>query len=273
VPELPEVETIKNTLEKYIKNTTIVDCKVFYGGNLKTHTTEDFIKEIKNKKIKGIFRRGKYLKIILNTGSILLIHLRMTGNLIICTEKIPVKKHTHIIIYLNTGRQIRYIDIRKFGTWYLVSPEQLNKIRGYRLLGPEPFDKDFTLDYFKNALNSKKNIKNLLLEQTVVAGIGNIYADEILFTSGIKPFRQADTLHDNEIKRLYSSIKKELTKGIKNRGTSFSDYVDGIGEKGKNQNFLNVYQLQGTKCSRCGTIINKSKIGGRSCHYCPNCQE
>ncbi len=273
MPELPEVETIKNTLEKHIKNTRIVNCKFFYSGSLKTHTVESFIKEIKGKTIKGISRRGKYLKILLHTGKIILIHLRMTGNLIICTDKDTITKHTHIIIYLNNDYQIRFIDIRKFGTWYLVTHQDLKTIRGYRILGPEPLDEEFTLKYFKNAINRKKNIKNLLLEQEVVAGIGNIYADEILFASGIKPFRQADALNDSEIEKLYISIKEELKKGIKNRGTSFSDYVDGEGEKGKNQNFLKVYQKQGTKCSRCGNLIDKSKIGGRSCHYCPNCQE
>lgn len=274
MPELPEVETIKRSLHPKLVGRKIRDCEILYEKCIKTHAPEKFINGVRGATIENIERRGKYLKIFLNTAEILLIHLRMTGRLIISPKGDPVTKHTHVIFHLDNDLQLRFIDIRKFGTLYLLPGEELHKVRGYRILGPEPFGEEFTLEYFKKAVKErKKNIKTLLLDQDVVAGIGNIYADEILHAAGINPARPAESLNGNELEKLYHSIKRELKKGIENRGTSFSDYVDGEGRKGKNQDYLSVYHRQGCNCSRCGCEIIKTKLGGRSSHYCPGCQE
>lgn len=274
MPELPEVETVKRTLAPRIEGLKIKKCSVYYEGSIKTHSSDTFRKEIEGAVIKKIERRGKFLKFFLNTGKILLIHLRMTGNLILATEDDPVTKHTHIIFYLDGGLQLRFIDIRKFGTIYLLLPEELDRVHGYAILGPEPLGSDFTLEYFKEKVKKRdKNIKTLLLDQDVVAGIGNIYADEILHAARINPSRRARSLNDDELKKLYDSIKKELTKGIANKGTSFRNYVDGEGSRGNNQDFLHVYKKEGTNCSRCGTTIVREKLGGRGCRYCPGCQK
>ena len=274
MPELPEVETIKRSLNSKLKDVKIEKCEVFYVGSLKSHSAEKFINEVTGEKIVEVDRRGKYLKIILENERIILVHLRMTGRLLLTAADDHITKHTHVIFYLNNGLHLRFIDIRKFGTLNLASKGELNNIRGYAILGPEPFGEDFTLEGFKETvIRRKKAIKDLLLSQEVVAGIGNIYADEILYSAGISPLRPANSLNDEELERLFHSIRVELEKGIANRGTSFKDYVDADGISGNNQDFLNVYQKAGCSCNNCGCKVVKSKIGGRSSHYCTGCQK
>lgn len=274
MPELPEVETIKLSLKNKLNEVRIVECKAYYNGSIKYPSVEKFIQEVTGSLIKDIERRGKYLKLILNTKKVILIHLRMTGRLLLAEKRDPATKHTHVIFELDNGLQLRFVDIRKFGTLMLIAENELNKIKNYALLGPEPLGEKFTLEGFKSAVKDrKKAIKNLLLEQEVVAGIGNIYADEILHSAGISPFRCSDSLRDDELEKLYFSIKEELQKGIKNKGTSFRDYVNSNGMSGTNQDFLKIYRKEGQACVNCGCDIKRKKIGNRGTHFCVGCQK
>lgn len=274
MPELPEVETIKLSLKNKLKDVKIVDCDVYYDDCIKSPSVEKFIEKVTGSLIIDTKRRGKYLKLILNTRKIILIHLRMTGRLLLAEKNDPVTKHTHVIFQLDNGLQLRFVDIRKFGTLMLTDEDELKNIKSYVLLGPEPFEEEFTFEGFKKAVkNRRKKIKDLLLSQEVVAGIGNIYADEILHSAGINPFRCSESLDDVELEKLYLSIKNELRKGIENKGTSFRDYVDSNGMSGSNQEFLRIYRKEGQACLNCSCNIKRKKTGNRSTHFCAGCQK
>jgi formamidopyrimidine-DNA glycosylase len=274
LPELPEVETIRISLEEKIKGLKIEKVDLFCDKILKEpDNIDDFKKIVRAKTIKGLSRRGKYLMLHLSEGYVIVIHLRMTGRLLYLAEYEQITKHTHLIFYLNNNFHLRFIDIRKFGTIYLLKEDNLNTIRGLSTLGLEPLDKDFTFEYLRYKFMTKnKKIKQVLLDQDVVAGLGNIYADEVLFEAGILPDRSAKSLSDDELRELHISIRKVIKEAICHRGTSFRDYVDGEGEKGEHQNHLKVYQKTNKPCSRCQCIIKKEKIAGRSSHFCPGCQ-
>ncbi|MGI6712508.1 MAG: DNA-formamidopyrimidine glycosylase [Bacillota bacterium] len=273
MPELPEVETIKQTLAQYITGREIVEVTVNHPGSIKTPGISEFKEMIIGKRIINISRRGKYLVIKLSHEYILVIHLRMTGQLIYSEKSMPLKKHTHLIFGFDNGMELRFVDQRRFGCVWLVPENDIFQISGLHTLGVEPLSEDFTLSYLTGILKARKaKIKQVLLDQKSLAGIGNIYADEILFHSEIHPERTAASLTDTEINKLYGTIKNILNKAVKHRGTTFSDYVDGRGEKGSFQNYLKVYQRKGEKCSRCGTGIIRIKMGSRSAYYCPGCQ-
>ncbi len=274
MPELPEVETIRRSLENKLKGLVINHVDVFLEKIIKEPTDiNEFKNLIKGKKIEALSRRGKYLILKISDSYVLVMHLRMTGRLLYVAEYEDITKHTHVIFYLNNGYHLRFIDIRQFGTIYLLEEKNLDTIKGLASLGPEPLSDDFTVEVLKEKLKRKsKKIKQVLLDQDVVAGLGNIYADEVLFEAQILPNRAANSLNDEELNRLHTSIIKVIKEAICNRGTSFRDYVDGEGEKGEHQNHLKVYQRDSTPCSRCQCQIKKEKIAGRSSHYCPGCQ-
>lgn len=273
MPELPEVETVKNTLAKIIPGKKITNVAIHYAGVIKKPDVDNFVKLLIGKSITSITRRGKYLLFDIEGTLTLAVHLRMTGRLVYTTN-IQEDKHIHVVITFSDGTFLYYKDLRKFGTLYLVPPQELNNIRGYAILGPEPLLDGFSLENFSSKLKkSRKKIKQLLLDQELVAGIGNIYADEILHEVAIHPERIALTLTDLEITLLHEGIKKILAAGIEHGGTSFRDYVDGFGEKGKHQEHLKVYQKLNNTCSRCGDKIARIKVSGRSSYHCPNCQK
>jgi formamidopyrimidine-DNA glycosylase len=198
----------------------------------------------------------------------------MTGKLLVKEVESFRDKHTHVIFVLDDGQEIRFNNIRKFGRIYLIDPSHPEQAGGYAELGPEPLSQDFSVEDFKELFNNRRAIiKSLLMNQKFIAGIGNIYADEILFLSEIKPDRTADTLNDKEKERLYYNMRDILAKGIKYGGTTFSDYVNAFGEKGSFQMELRVYQREDEECYECETPIRKTKIGGRSTYYCPKCQK
>lgn len=204
----------------------------------------------------------------------MVIHLRMTGQLIYAEKDLPLKKHTHVIFELDNDQELRFTDQRRFGRIWLVRDEELLDISGLSSLGPEPLSEEFCLEDLAEKLARRKTrIKALLLDQRCIAGIGNIYADEILFRSQIHPERTADSLSDEEKSRLFSEVRNTLREAVEHRGTTFSDYVDGRGEKGSHQNYLKVYQQVGKKCSRCGAIIERVKVGSRSAYHCSGCQK
>ncbi len=273
LPELPEVETIRRDLEKLIIGKVIKDVKLHYAGFVKYPTPTDFVSRVKDKKVQGIGRRGKYLFIHLSDQYNLIIHLRMTGRIIYSNTKLLPDKHTHGVFQFKEGSELHFHDVRKFGTMWLVNSEEISFVSGLKMLGPEPLEKGFTLEFLTVICKkSRSKIKSLLLSQKAVAGIGNIYADEALFRAGVDPSREGNTLTDREINNLWESVRFVLEEGIKARGTSISDYVDGSGKQGDFQNFLKVYGRKNEPCYVCGKVVLRKKIAGRSSHFCSECQ-
>lgn len=274
MPELPEVETIRKTLMVHLKGKKIKKATILLPRLVKLPSPTEFVKQIKNKQIISLQRTGKYLRLILDEDLELIFHFRMTGRLIY--EKQGETKdiaHAHVIFYLTDNSKIIYADMRTFGTIYLVNAKEKNLIHGLISLGVEPLSKDFTMEYLADRLKkSKKTIKSFLLDQTIIAGLGNIYVDEALFLAGLHPRRMSMSLTLNEIKKLHEAVNDVIKEGIKDGGTSFRDYVNGEGQKGKHQCHLNVYMREGLPCKFCGTIIERIVEGGRGTRICPQCQ-
>lgn len=274
MPELPEVETVKRTLTEQIVGRTVTGITIIQPSVIRCPAPAGFTQSIIGKKVQGIRRRGKYLILNLSDDYTMVVHLRMTGQFTVAERETPIKKHTHVIFDLDDGRHLRFWDQRRFGCIWLVTKGALDRIGGLMTLGPEPLEEGFTIDILTKAVSNRQaRIKGILLDQHVVAGIGNIYADEILYNSAIHPERTGASLTMDEIARLFTSIKYILAQGVEHRGTSFSDYVDGRGQKGSHQNYLKVYQQVGKICERCQAKIERIKQGGRSAYHCPGCQK
>jgi len=281
MPELPEVETIKRTLQKAIvgktiKNIEVRKAKIFQGEP----------QEVIGRKIEGIERRGKMLIIKLSGDKALVVHFKLTGQMVWVPEageqvtvghpipfagtQLPAKT-THVIFDIDGGK-LFYNDLRQFGWIKVVKLDQLDKFQ----LGPEPFDKEFTVEYLEGIFSrTSKPIKLVLMDQTKIAGVGNIYANEALFEAGILPTRPAKKLRNEEIKKLKEAIIKVLEEGIKYGGSSAKDeaYIKPTGEPGGYQQHFRVYQRAGEKCRKCGTIIKRVNLGGRGTFWCPTCQK
>jgi formamidopyrimidine-DNA glycosylase len=274
MPELPEVETIRRGLEKVLPNLAIEEVEIKLPYLIKYPSVEEFKEKIKGKKFENIGRRGKYLLLYLSGGYVLVAHLRMTGQFNYASGEEEVPKHTYVIFYLSNGHQLRFIEPRRFGTLHLVREDELYKAGGLVRLGPEPIGEGFTLNYLQEILKRRKGkIKAALLNQEIIAGIGNIYADEALFRAGVDPRRNSDSLSDEEISRLYESIKEVIRLGIKYRGTSVQSYFDVEGKKGQFQEHLQVYRRTGEPCVKCGAPIERIEVAGRGTHFCPYCQK
>jgi len=272
MPELPEVETIRRDLEKKVRGKKVKEVIIKNGKCLKGITEEEFIKGIKGKVFSEIGRRGKFLIIELDSKDNLVIHLRMTGTLIYSEEKRELN-YTRIIFIFEDSSQLAFNDMRGFGNIWLVSHKEFQRIPLLHLLGPEPLEEDFTLEKFKTLLKrKKKKIKVLLMDQSSIAGIGNIYSQEALFRAGIHPEKLSNRLFDKEIENLYNSLQAVLQEAISHRGSSVDTYVDLEGKRGKYEQYLKVYGRKGKKCFRCGEEIKKINLGGRGTYFCPHCQ-
>lgn len=271
MPELPEVETVKNGLIKKVKTKKIIKCKVLWNGIIAYPSHEEFIKKIKNQTINDITRRGKFLMFILD-DYYLISHLRMEGKYFIKDETEPLNKHDHVIFSLDDNTELRYNDTRKFGKMYLVKKDELN-LSPICKLGKEPWDEDLNIPYLKDKLNKKKAIKTLLLDQEIITGIGNIYADEILFASKINPETEGCNLTDKNLQDIIDNTKNILEKAIKMGGTTIHTYtaVDGI--TGRFQQELLVHGKKGAPCPNCGSEIIKIVVNTRGTYYCPHCQK
>jgi formamidopyrimidine-DNA glycosylase len=250
---------------------------------------EDFKKEIVGKEILEIKRRGKNILFFLSSGKILLIHQKLTGHLLlgiwkqeegIWKSKIkgplaedPMNRFLHLIFFFKDGWQLALSDVRKFAKAEILTKEELEK--ELAKLGPEPLEKDFTFEKFKERILKRKKgkIKQVLMDQEVIAGIGNIYSDEILWQAKIHPLKDISKLKDEELKEIYLAMKEILKKAIEVGGESISDYRRPSGEKGGFDPLRKVYRREGEKCPRCGTIIKRVKLAGRSAHFCPHCQK
>ena len=204
----------------------------------------------------------------------LLSHLRMEGKYFIKNNKDKVLKHEHVVFKLDDGKELRYMDVRKFGKMHLIEKNKIKEIGPLVDLGLEPWDKELTVDYLKNMFSKKKlPIKSVLLDQSIIVGIGNIYADEILFLSCINPLKKACDLDDREIANIIKYTRLELEDAIKKGGTTIRSYSSVNGIHGLFQQELNVHTKEGEKCPRCGENIIKIKVGGRGTYYCENCQK
>ncbi|MFT8882933.1 MAG: DNA-formamidopyrimidine glycosylase [Liquorilactobacillus hordei] len=273
MPELPEVETVRQGLRQLVLNKKIRNVRVLYPKII-NGDTDIFIETVEGLTIKEIGRRGKYLIFNFNEGTSLVSHLRMEGKYFVRQTGDEIEKHTHIIFEFTDGKQLRYNDVRKFGRMELVRTDKVNDLKGIKKLGPEPTETDFDLENFTNKLKNKnKMIKPALLDQTLVAGLGNIYADEVLWMSKINPETPARHLGKKEISILRNAIIAELAKAVKAGGTTIRSYTNAFENSGAFQFELNAYGKTGEPCSRCGTLIKKIVVAQRGTHYCPNCQK
>ncbi|MBC9783677.1 DNA-formamidopyrimidine glycosylase [Heliobacterium chlorum] len=271
MPELPEVETVRRSLASRVLNRTIVKVDVRLPKMVTSPAGRPFADALTGRPIVELGRRGKYLLIHLDQEETLVIHLRMTGRLVHCQSNTPEPAHTHVVFALDDQSLLRYTDVRQFGTLAIMDRSNALSSPGRAALGPEPLE--ISYEHFCQALGARKTkLKPLLLDQRFLAGLGNIYADEALARSGLHPDRNANSLDDEEGRRLYESIQAVLQEGIDAKGTSFRDYVDGEGKKGEFQEKLWAYGREGEPCRRCGTAVVREKRGGRSTHFCPFCQ-
>ncbi len=271
MPELPEVETIVREIGPSITGHKIAGVEVRSGSSVASLSPEDLASGLVGRKIERVRRRAKYIVIDLENGNKLVVHLAMTGRLLLRATGSPEDRFTRIVFTLDKGQEVRYADARKFGRVRLLTPAEYEKID--RRHGPEPLTADFKLEEFRQGLRRRSTrIKPLLLDQSFVAGLGNIYADEALYEARINPARPARALSDDEIARLFRAIRHVLAAGVRDRGTTFDSYVDAFGRIGGHQFRLSVYRKTGEPCPRCGTPIERQVIAGRSSHFCPKCQ-
>ncbi len=271
MPELPEVETVRRILKEKLINKTIRDVKIYWDNIIKYPNKKDFIFKIKNQTIHDISRRGKWLIFELN-DCYLLSHLRMEGKFFFKNQNEQIIKHEHVIILFDDF-ELRYSDTRKFGVMYLIKKEEINITGPISRLGPEPFDEQLTSKYLKGKFkNGKKVIKSSLLDQNIIAGIGNIYVDEILFLSKISPFEIVGKLNKKELQNIIDNTKQILSKSILMGGTTIRTYTSSLGVTGRFQDELLVHQRKDKACKICGSLIKKVKVGGRGTYFCDRCQ-
>jgi formamidopyrimidine-DNA glycosylase len=272
MPELPEVETIRRTLGLNILKLKIKDVLILWPGAVSGYDGQRFEEIVRGRSLQSIERRGKYLLITLDAGWSIIAHMRMTGRLNYYSKGCEPEKHTHVVFKLSKG-ELHFTDTRKFGRLQLVRTEERLEQPSLKRLGPEPLEDEFTPEELGRRLSPRKvAIKIGLLDQSVVAGLGNIYADESLFRAGISPERPSNSLSKNELEKLYFAICGVLQEGIKAQGTSFRDYRDANGEKGAFQNELKVYGRGGEACFICGRTLEKKRMGGRTTVFCTVCQ-
>lgn len=273
MPELPEIETIRRIIEPQIQGVGIERVAVSRPEVIAHPDADGFCSRLKGQVFDRVERRGKFLIIRLKSSDRIIIHLRMTGCLLAAPADDPEEKHTHVIFRLNGDRELRFSDTRRFGRLWLLGEGEADPHSGVEKLGKEPFDADFTAEYLSAKLGKrKKAVKECLMEQRVIAGIGNIYSDEILFTAGIYPARPADSLTKEEWERLAEVIPERLSFFIQKDEMSPEAYLETKGKDYRNKPFLQAYGHEGEPCPVCQTAFRRMVIGGRSSTYCPHCQ-
>lgn len=271
MPELPEVETIRQTLRYKVLGKEIADVSVRYPDIIQMDVTA-FTHRLIGERIIEIGRRGKYLLFELD-HYYLISHLRMEGKYFLRQKTVPMDKHDHVIFSFTDGTELRYNDVRKFGTMHLKGKDDLYRAEPLARLGPEPTPDSLTFTYLQDALLKRKAaIKKVLLDQEVIAGLGNIYVNEALFMARIHPEQPANTLKDEEIERLRVACLDIIERAIANGGTTIRSYYSDDEVSGRFQEHLLVHGRQGESCYTCGSPIIKMKVGGRGTYICPRCQ-
>lgn len=272
MPELPEVETVKNTLKPKLINKKITNIKLYHNNIIEYPDIEIFKKKIINQTIIDMSRYGKWLIFELN-DYYLLSHLRMEGKYFFKNKNDELSKHEHVVFTLDNKEELRYHDVRKFGKMLLIEKDKIKEIGPLTELGYEPWDEKLDIDYLKEKYKNKKlPIKTVLLDQSIITGIGNIYADEILFLSKINPEKVSSKLNNNELENIIKYTKQVLEEAIKQGGSTIRSYTSVDGVHGLFQQKLNVHTKEGCPCPVCNKTIIKIKLGGRGTYYCPNCQ-
>ena len=277
MPELPEVETIRRELEREVVGRKVKTVDITGARTIRRQSPEEFKEKLEGTKITAVQRRGKYLLLPLDNGSVLIIHLRMSGQLLRNVPKDPLVKHTHVVITFTQGGQLRFIDPRTFGEMFLATPDEISsEIEELSTLGIDPVENPMSWVDFGHLLRQKNtNLKAFLTDQSMIAGIGNMYADEILFESGLRWDRETSSLTTQEIRRLYRSLVEILHEAIKYNGSTLSDgqYVDIFGKPGEYQNQHQVYDREKQPCRRCRrNDIVRVKVSNRSTFFCEVCQ-
>ncbi|MBP3949736.1 DNA-formamidopyrimidine glycosylase [Bacillus suaedae] len=274
MPELPEVETVRRTLRQLVLNKTIKDVEVKWANIVKKpDDPEQFRLALIGQTIHEVERRAKFLLFVLDDIT-LVSHLRMEGRYGLFQAGEDLTAHTHVIFSFTDGTELRYQDVRKFGTMHLFKKGTEQNSMPLSQLGVEPFSEMFTVDVLRGAFQkTTRNVKVVLLDQKTVVGLGNIYVDEALFRSGILPNREAASLNDQEVVLLHKAIINTLQEAVDLGGSSVKSYVNGQGEMGMFQQQLAVYGRKGEDCPNCGTPVTKTVVGGRGTHFCTNCQK
>ena len=272
MPEIAEVETVRNTLKNMILNKEIKSVNVIYPKMLESNL-EDFKNILPGKSFIDIKRIGKWLMFDLG-DYYLLSHLRMEGKFFVKNHDEEINKHEHIIISFVDGIDLRYHDTRKFGRMNLIKKEELDETEAIKKQGIEPISKDLTKEYLYEKIHKKHlPMKTILLDQTIIAGLGNIYADEVLFASCINPLKKGSEITLDDCERIKDSSKKIIDDAIKYGGTTIKSYTSSLGVTGRFQQFLMVHKREGEPCNVCKTPIERIKVGGRSTYFCPKCQK
>lgn len=272
MPEIAEVRTVARTLDKRVVGKKIIGIDIIYNGIIEDDV-EKFKNSVQNKHITSVDNYGKWLFIVLGEITIM-SHLRMEGKYFIKMTSEELNKHEHVIFHLDDGTDLRYHDTRKFGVMKLVKTDEIYKTKEISKLGIEPDNKGLTGNYIYEKIRKSKNpIKTLLLDQSIINGLGNIYADEVLFASGINPTRSGESITLKECEAIKHSAGEIIAKATENGGTTIRSYTSSLGVYGSYQNFLKVHTKVGEACPTCGTTIVKIRVNGRGTYYCPKCQK
>lgn len=271
MPELPEVETVKETLKEKVIGQKINNVNIYHERTIEYPSNKEFINKIINQVIRDVNRRGKWLLFELD-DYYLLSHLRMEGKYFFKSLGSELEKHEHVNFILDDF-ELRYHDTRKFGRMHLVLKDELENSRPIANLGLEPWDDKVTVDYLREKYKNKRlPIKSVLLDQSIIVGIGNIYADEINFLCRLHPLTPARDLSDIDLQNIIDNTRITLDKAIKAGGTTIRSYTSEEGVTGLFQNELYVHSKEGESCPECSTVIVKTRVGGRGTYYCPSCQ-
>jgi formamidopyrimidine-DNA glycosylase len=274
MPELPEVETMVRDLAPRVIGRTITGARASFQGSVIWPDFPEFAERVAGRRITAVSRRGKYAIFTLDSGDALIIHRGMSGSVLLRPTSAPLEPYVRIAFDLDDGTELRFNDPRKFGKVYVMEAGGAERPMPWVAMGPEPLETDFTAEVLGERLQGRRAlIKPLLLNQQILAGLGNIYVDESLFRAGIHPERRANTLTEEETTRLHAAIRDILTIAVEGRGTTFNSYTDINGQAGGHQRALQVFHRQGEACPRCGTLIVKFVVGGRGTHICPDCQK
>jgi formamidopyrimidine-DNA glycosylase len=278
--ELPEVEVMRRDLEKDVVGRRVKTAEVKSSRNamrvIRRHgKRKDFTSRVEGRKLTKVERRGKYVLLHLDSGDVLVVHFGMSGQFQRGNGRVVIEPHTHVIFTFQQGGDLRFIDPRTFGEMFVTSADELGKVKELQHIAIDPLDQVFTWPTFQYLLAERgAKMKQLLMDQKFISGLGNIYSDEVLFAAGLRYDRLSDTLSSQEVRRLYRAIQETLQEAIKLRGTTLDDeaYVDLFGKPGEYQGELKVYGREGQPCRRCRTPIQTVKVAQRTSYFCPQCQ-
>ena len=278
--ELPEVEVTRRDLEKDVVGRKIAAAEVRPSKNamriIRRHgRRKEFADRLIGRKVLKSDRRGKYVLLSLDNGDVLAVHFAMSGQFVRGNKRVPLPPHTHVVITFQQGGDLRFVDPRTFGEMFVTTGDDLGKVKELQHIAIDPLDHVFTWQSFGGQMAQRESkLKQLLMDQKFISGLGNIYSDEVLFAAGLRHDRLSDTLSSQEVRRLYRSLQEVLQEAIRYRGTTLEDeaYLDLFGKPGEFQNELKVYGRLGLPCRRCRTPIETVKVSGRSAYFCPQCQ-